>query len=53
MAAIDRLPLGERRLILGAGVTGADAPVVRCAEGRLEARGAVTGAVVEAAVDPV
>lgn len=53
MAAIDLSPLGETSLILGAGLAAVVALVVRCAEVDVEAGGAVTGVVADAAVDPV
>jgi hypothetical protein len=53
MAAIDLLPLGERRLILGAAVAGVEPPAVRCAEVDVEACGALTVPGADAAVDPV
>jgi hypothetical protein len=55
MAAIDLLPAGEKRLIVGAGFAGLGPPVVRCAGVDVDAFGAVTVAVAElrAAVAPV
>jgi hypothetical protein len=49
------LPVGEKRLIVGAEVAGLGPPVVRCAGFDVEACGVLTAAVAEldAAVAPV